>query len=394
MLSAVRCRVQPWVVAVLACAGAAAGAPRVDVGLEGGAALPVGAASSTFGPGGSVAVRGQLHLVGPLRLQAGGGFLSMSARDQGSVPGGALWGGAGARVALLEGAPGSLWSHLWLDSQADVTGTGSDVRFAWEAGLGAQLKPVWPVGLGPFVRFMHIVDAPGPSAADAFVFTAGLFVSLGSFPEPKAVLEPVRTPDGDGDGVADDADRCPDEVETVNGFEDGDGCPDVPPTVQTETTTRIEIKKPGSSDRDGDGFIDERDACPDAAEVFNGIEDTDGCADAGPSLVTLTAERLTFEGPLKLEKVKGTWRPVKTALPMLSAAAVVLSLHPEVRSVRIEARAEKQATRDATAALAKLRAEAIRSALVELGLDGARLETIAAPDAATAKDRVEFLLVR
>ncbi|MDP3237452.1 MAG: OmpA family protein [Myxococcales bacterium] len=389
-----RCRVQPWVVAMLACAGVAAGAPRIDVGVEGGAALAVGAASSTFGPGGSIAVRGRVHLVGPLQVQAGGGYLSMSGRDQDSLPGGALWGGAGARLALLEGAPGSLWSHLWLDAQADVTGTGSDVRFAWEAGLGAQLKPVWPVGFGPFVRFMHIVDAPGPTAADAFVFTAGLFVSLGAFPEPKPVLEPEQPRDADGDGVPDDADRCPDLAESVNGFEDGDGCPDVTPAAPNETTTRIEIKKPGSSDRDGDGFIDERDTCPDVAEVFNGVDDTDGCADAGPSLVTLTAERLTFASPIKFEKVKGAWRPVKAALPMLSAAAVVLSLHPEVRSVRIEARAEKQATREATAALAQKRAEAIRSALVELGLDDARLEAVAAPDVAASKDRVEFLLVR
>lgn len=38
-----------------------------------------------------------------------------------------------------------------------------------------------------------------------------------------------RTGDRDGDGVADDEDRCPYDPETRNGYLDEDGCPDVPP---------------------------------------------------------------------------------------------------------------------------------------------------------------------
>lgn len=33
--------------------------------------------------------------------------------------------------------------------------------------------------------------------------------------------------DYDGDGVSDSTDRCPTRPETENGFQDGDGCPDV-----------------------------------------------------------------------------------------------------------------------------------------------------------------------
>ncbi len=43
-------------------------------------------------------------------------------------------------------------------------------------------------------------------------------------PAPEGV---AATPDGDGDGVA--KDRCPNAAETVNGFEDDDGCPDEAP---------------------------------------------------------------------------------------------------------------------------------------------------------------------
>src|SRR5262249_56345665 len=47
-------------------------------------------------------------------------------------------------------------------------------------------------------------------------------------PEPEAAEpEPAPEPDRDGDGIADRADACPDEPETVNGVEDADGCPDV-----------------------------------------------------------------------------------------------------------------------------------------------------------------------
>ena len=37
--------------------------------------------------------------------------------------------------------------------------------------------------------------------------------------------------DYDGDGVRDAADRCPTRPETTNGFQDGDGCPDVVATT-------------------------------------------------------------------------------------------------------------------------------------------------------------------
>lgn len=37
--------------------------------------------------------------------------------------------------------------------------------------------------------------------------------------------------DYDGDGIDDAADRCPTRPETVNGFQDEDGCPDVVATT-------------------------------------------------------------------------------------------------------------------------------------------------------------------
>ncbi len=63
--------------------------------------------------------------------------------------------------------------------------------------------------------------------------------------------------DRDRDGVLDRDDRCPDEPEDRDGFQDDDGCPDL--------------------DNDGDGIPDERDRCRDAPEDKDGFQDEDGC---------------------------------------------------------------------------------------------------------------------
>lgn len=53
-------------------------------------------------------------------------------------------------------------------------------------------------------------------------------------PQAPARQEPTpRTPaDYDGDGIDDGTDRCPTRPETVNGFQDGDGCPDIVTTTR------------------------------------------------------------------------------------------------------------------------------------------------------------------
>ncbi len=63
--------------------------------------------------------------------------------------------------------------------------------------------------------------------------------------------------DRDGDGYKDDEDKCPDEPEDFDGFKDEDGCPD--------------------PDNDNDGIPDVRDRCPNIPEDFDGDEDQDGC---------------------------------------------------------------------------------------------------------------------
>lgn len=77
--------------------------------------------------------------------------------------------------------------------------------------------------------------------------------------EPDFATErPGEDTDRDGDGYPDDIDLCPDLREDGKQPRPSDGCP-------------------VTSDRDGDGIVDLQDACPDAAEDKDGIQDSDGC---------------------------------------------------------------------------------------------------------------------
>ena len=80
---------------------------------------------------------------------------------------------------------------------------------------------------------------------------------------PRAFIGFIFEPnigDRDGDGYKDDVDQCPDDPEDFDDFEDADGCPD--------------------PDNDKDKILDEDDKCPNDPETYNGFQDTDGCPDS------------------------------------------------------------------------------------------------------------------
>ncbi len=80
-----------------------------------------------------------------------------------------------------------------------------------------------------------------------------------AFEEPKKV-EPVEAPpppkDSDGDGIVDDKDACPTVAGVASDDPKKNGCP---------------------SDKDGDGIVDDKDACPDVAGVANEDPKKNGC---------------------------------------------------------------------------------------------------------------------
>jgi OmpA-OmpF porin, OOP family len=97
--------------------------------------------------------------------------------------------------------------------------------------------------------------------------------------------------DRDGDGYKDDVDKCPDEPEDFDGFQDKDGCPD--PDNDNDGIPDVDDRCPNEpgppendgcpattdGDRDGDGIPDSKDKCPDEPEDRDGFQDKDGCPD-------------------------------------------------------------------------------------------------------------------
>jgi outer membrane protein OmpA-like peptidoglycan-associated protein len=87
----------------------------------------------------------------------------------------------------------------------------------------------------------------------------GIHESINSA-DVRAVLGFIFEPsigDRDGDGYKDDVDECPDEPEDFDNFEDEEGCPD--------------------PDNDRDGILDVDDECPLVPEDHDGDADDDGC---------------------------------------------------------------------------------------------------------------------
>jgi OmpA-OmpF porin, OOP family len=86
---------------------------------------------------------------------------------------------------------------------------------------------------------------------------AALSLSPPQYCAERAFVE-ARAGDRDGDGYPDPSDKCPNDPENFNTWKDEDGCPDDP-------------------DTDGDGVADSIDACVLEPEDKDGYLDEDGC---------------------------------------------------------------------------------------------------------------------
>ncbi len=100
--------------------------------------------------------------------------------------------------------------------------------------------------------------------------------------------------DNDNDGIPDNVDKCPNDPEDLDQFEDEDGCPDpdndkdgipdlndaCPNAAEDGKGKRPNDGCPSSAeDSDGDGVPDAVDKCPDDPEDRDGFQDDDGCPD-------------------------------------------------------------------------------------------------------------------
>lgn len=200
-------------------------------------------------------------------------------------------------------------------------------------------------------------------------------------PQPSRRNAPVADPiaDRDADGVPDVRDRCPDEPEDQDGFQDDDGCPD--PDNDQDGIQDAADKCPNEPE-DQDGFQDD-DGCPDPDNDQDGVLDaTDRCpSEQGPAanegcppkldLVTVTEDKIELKQAVFFQTAKAVILPQSFGL--LDEVATVLQSRPSLH-VRIEGHTDSRGGRAYNLRLSQSRADSVKAYLVGKGIASDRME--------------------
>jgi len=153
--------------------------------------------------------------------------------------------------------------------------------------------------------------------------------------------------DADGDGIAAYDDDCPREAEDMDGFVDGDGCPD--------------------PDDDEDGVLDADDACPREAETVNAYEDEDGCPDEVPVPV------VEVSGIVRgIRFASGSATLLSSSRPVLQEVADAMAADPGLL-LEVAGHTDSVGDHARNVELSQERAQSVADALVGMGIGTARL---------------------
>jgi uncharacterized protein (TIGR03382 family) len=208
---------------------------------------------------------------------------------------GVAW-GAGASFRVLD----ELWATAELFGEATPSGKRQPAGampsasvlspVEWLAGASYKMDPRFTIGLAVGRGVTNGLGTPDVRGVLSLAFVQGA-PALAPIHPPE-----VPKPDGDadGDGIPDSIDKCPNEPEDKDMFDDADGCPD--PDNDHDGILDAQDKCPNEAedkdgfqdddgcpelDNDQDGINDLDDRCPNEPEDMNGLEDDDGCPDEG-----------------------------------------------------------------------------------------------------------------
>ena len=263
------------------------------------------------------------------------------------------------------------------------------------AGVGA---PDYRVVLGLGFRKPDIVDIDGDGILDENDRCVNDPEDMDGFEDGDGCPDP----DNDMDGLLDGADQCPDDAEDMDGFEDENGCPD--------------------PDNDGDGILDEKDECPNepGTQATNGCPDTDGdgltdtddecpteagpletkgCPDSDgdrvpdkrdecpnepispqadparsngcPSRVIVTADAIEIMDKVYFNTGKASIK--KVSYPLLDDVATVLMNNLDLTLIEVAGHTDSQGSNKSNLDLSQRRAESVKAYLVSKGVDASRL---------------------
>jgi OmpA-OmpF porin, OOP family len=257
---------------------------------------------------------------------------------------------------------------------------------------------------------------------------------------PEKIVEklPEKT-DKDGDGVPDALDRCSDQAEDKDGFQDEDGCPEVDndsdgvlDTSDKCPTVAGPIQNLGCPDRDSDGVNDDVDKCPEQAEDKDGFQDDDGCPDLdndgdgvpdtsdkcpltkGPveafgcadldqdgdgivdrldkcpdqpgikeeagcpkqyKLVVVKKDKIEIRKQIKFKSGKAAILG-EESYEVIAEVAMAMKDNPQIKKIRIEGHTDSVGSDETNLRLSQNRADSVRAALIRQNVDPARLEAV------------------
>jgi outer membrane protein OmpA-like peptidoglycan-associated protein len=276
------------------------------------------------------------------------------------------------------------------------------LKSPWEvmAGLRARVAPHWTaeVDIGRGVTIASIYGR------EALRILAGVRFDWDFAPKVQELPPPPG--DRDRDGIPDDKDKCPDQPEDKDGFQDDDGCPDLDndgdgvPDKEDACPNKPGVRDYNGcppQDRDGDTLNDPDDACPDD---FGPVENG-GCPTDKPN-VQLESNQIRLRGTVLFETGKATIRP--QSFPLLNEVYTVLTNNPKVGPVRVDGHTDNQGSRSYNLDLSKRRAQAVMNYLIEKGIAAKRLSFAgygfdkpvadnATPEGRQKNRRVEFTVL-
>lgn len=222
--------------------------------------------------------------------------------------------------------------------------------------------------------------------------------------------------DDDGDGILDAKDVCRLQAEDKDGYQDDDGCPDLDDDGDgvadaADRCPRVAEDKDGVQDDDGcpdldddgDGIADADDRCPTVAENWNGVDDSDGCPEDGAVALDERAGTLEIAETVYFASLHA--RVLRRSWPLLDAVARFLLSHPQIGPLQVAGHTDERGSDKLNQQLSAQRAHSVRRELVRRGVAADRLQAVGFgkdrpiatgqdDSARAANRRVEFRIIR
>lgn len=215
--------------------------------------------------------------------------------------------------------------------------------------------------------------------------------------------------DGDGDGVVDHLDACPDApgIEPEGCPTDGDGDGIIDHLDTCPSAPGIEPEGCPIPDTDGDGILDIDDQCVSEPETMNGFDDSDGCPDEIPPSAThcypgrvpgiyfgrkykpaswntseaaraaISSAVDTTSGGTQRKRLQRAARIPNKAVPVLARAGVILNEFPGI-VIEISGHTDNREGRDEREreVIGLARAQVVRAYLIDVhGIEPTRIHT-------------------